>query len=53
MNWAELGLGSVRRVTEDNVYKGFLIPAGATVIVNTWYAILFRRLISCNRLNAE
>ena len=29
-------LGSPRRVTQDDVYRGYFIPAGATVIENIW-----------------
>lgn len=28
--------GGPRRATQDDVYKGHLIPAGATVFVNSW-----------------
>ena len=34
---ARLALGSPRRSTEDDVYKGQFIPAGATIIDNIWY----------------
>jgi len=30
---------------EDDVYKGWFIPAGATVMENTWCAILFHGLL--------
>ncbi|KAF9645500.1 cytochrome P450 [Thelephora ganbajun] len=29
-------LGSTHRLTEDDTYKGLFIPAGATIINNTW-----------------
>lgn len=36
---------------EDDVYKGWFIPAGATVMENTWYAILFDGLpLATNRV---
>ena len=28
--------GVPKRVTEDNVYKGYFIPAGATIVENVW-----------------
>lgn len=33
--------GSPRRLTEDDVYKGRFIPAGATIMDNIWYAVRF------------
>ena len=29
-------IGVPKRVTEDDIYNGYLIPAGATVVENTW-----------------
>jgi len=29
-------IGIPKRVMEDNIYKGYFIPAGATVIENFW-----------------
>ena len=29
-------IGVPKRVTEDDVYKGYFIPAGATIIENVW-----------------
>ena len=29
-------LGAAHRLMEDDIYKGMFIPAGATVIENTW-----------------
>ena len=31
-----LPVGFARRVTQDDVYQGYFIPAGATVIENMW-----------------
>ena len=31
-----LPFGVPKRVTEDDVYKSYLIPAGATIIENIW-----------------
>ena len=42
LNWPS---GSPHRVTEDDVYRGFFIPAGAIVIQNIWCAINFQRAI--------
>ena len=37
LRWAcPTPFGVPRRVTEDDVYKGYRIPAGATVIENIW-----------------
>ena len=33
-------LGIPKRVMEDDVYNGYLIPAGATVFENIWYALV-------------
>jgi len=41
VNWVRLASGSPHRLMEDDVYKGQLIPAGATVMDNTWYAMCF------------
>ena len=30
--------GGPRRVTESDVYDGYYIPAGSTIITNAWYA---------------
>jgi cytochrome P450 len=32
-----LPIGVPRRLMEDDIYKGMLIPAGATVIENIWF----------------
>ena len=37
VKWAEAASGGVRRVMEDDVYNGQLIPAGTTMMSNTWY----------------
>ena len=29
-------IGVPKRVTEDDIYNGYLVPAGATVVENTW-----------------
>lgn len=43
----------MRRVSADDTYRGYYIPRGATVVVNSWYAhrILyqFQSLIRCFR----
>jgi cytochrome P450 len=31
-----LPLGVAHATTEDNVYKGYFIPKGTTVLPNTW-----------------
>ena len=31
-----LPFGVPKRVTEDDIYKGFFIPAGATILENIW-----------------
>ena len=36
VHWVRPASGSPRRLMEDDVYKGQLIPAGATVVENTW-----------------
>ena len=51
VNYAELASGSAHQVAEDDVYRGFFIPAGATVIENIWYVIRVPEAHSCNRLN--
>ena len=43
-NQARLASGSPHRLMEDDVYKGQFIPAGATIVDNTWYATNFCRL---------
>ena len=30
--------GTPHRLMEDDVYNGWFIPAGSTIIENTWYA---------------
>jgi len=42
---ARLASGSPHRLTEDDVYKGQFIPAGATIMDNTWYAIYLCRML--------
>ena len=37
-----LPLGVPKRIMEDDVYKGCLIPAGANILENIWY-VLFER----------
>jgi len=35
--WAcPVPFGVPKRATEDNTYKGYFIPAGATIIENVW-----------------
>ena len=37
LRWSPpLPIGLPKRVTQDDVYRGYLIPAGATVIENVW-----------------
>ena len=37
LRWAcPLPIGVPKRVMEDDVYKGYHIPAGATIIENIW-----------------
>ena len=43
VNRVKLALGSPNRLMEDDVYKGQFIPAGATIMDNTWYALHFCR----------
>jgi len=38
-NQNKLASGTPKRLMEDDVYKGQFIPAGATIMDNTWYAI--------------
>jgi hypothetical protein len=38
---------------EDDVYKGYFIPAGTTALDNVWYAIRFCGLFSGNWLSIE
>ena len=39
LRWAcPLPLGVAKRVMEDDVYDGYHIPAGATILENIWYA---------------
>ena len=38
VNSAKLSAGSPHRLMKDDVYKGWFIPAGATIMDNTWYA---------------
>jgi len=33
-------LGIAKRVMEDDVYNGYLIPAGATIFENIWYVLV-------------
>ena len=33
--------GIPHRVTEDNIYNGFFIPAGSMVFANIWYVQTF------------
>ena len=35
-------IGVPKRVTEDDIYNGYLIPAGATVVENTWWVSTFQ-----------
>ena len=37
--------GTPHRLMEDDVYKGRFIPAGTTVMDNTWYATRFLETI--------
>ena len=37
IGWVRLASGSPNRLMEDDVYKGQFIPAGATIVDNTWY----------------
>lgn len=37
-SWAVTPLGVAHSVTEDDVYEGYLIPKGTTVLPNIWYA---------------
>ena len=45
--------GTPHRLMEDDVYKGRLIPAGTTVMDNTWYGTRFLEAISADKLNTE
>ena len=45
VNLTRLAAGTPHRFMEDDTYKGWLIPAGATVMENTWYPTLFRGLL--------
>jgi len=37
LRWNPPGpIGSPRRVMEDDIYEGYMIPAGATIIPNVW-----------------
>ena len=37
LRWAcPVPFGVPKRVMEDNIYKGYLIPSGATIIENVW-----------------
>lgn len=37
LRWAcPLPFGVPKRVMEDDLYKGYLIPAGATILENIW-----------------
>jgi len=44
VNLTRLATGSPNRLMEDDVYKGQFIPAGSTIMDNTWYATWFCRL---------
>ena len=50
---AGLALEFPRRLMEDDVYKGQFIPAGATIIYNTWYAtrrcVLLWQPVECRK----
>ena len=45
--------GTPHRLMEDDVYEGWFIPAGTTVIDNPWYVARFCELISDVRLRIE
>ena len=37
LRWScPIPFGVPKRVMEDNIYKGYFIPAGATIIDNVW-----------------
>ena len=41
LRWScPLPLGVPKQVMEDDVYDGWFIPAGATIIENIWYVAL-------------
>ena len=35
-------MGVTHRLMEDDIYKGYLIPAGTAVVTNIWYALYFK-----------
>ena len=58
LRWACPGpFGIPKRVTEDDVYKGYRIPAGATVIENIWWVFSVFRIAKglgcCHGLHPE
>jgi len=37
LRWScPIPIGAPKRVREDDVYKGYFIPAGATIVENVW-----------------
>jgi cytochrome P450 len=41
LRWAPPApIGTTHRLMEDDVYRGMLIPGGATVIENIWWGLL-------------
>jgi cytochrome P450 len=41
LDWTGPASGISRRLREDDVYKGQFIPAGTTIVDNTWYVTRF------------
>src|SRR5271170_1253181 len=46
LRWHPVGpIGVPHMTTEDDIFNGYLIPKGALILVNIWYASIFYSLL--------